>query len=157
MDSAIFSGDSTNWAEEDVKSGSRNGFLEDGRGGGSSKGERGSGEARLLGDAARLRKGLLDERFSDKPADAPVVACWRGGWPMSRANGRQLARDKRLIAGGNDDDARHCETGPTQMEQTGNPAKRNGRGLGPLAQGRGWDMTFQTAIARRDDTWQWME
>lgn len=119
------------WAEEGVKSGSRNGFLEVGRGGGSSKGERGSGEARLLGDAARLRKGLLDERFSDKPAGAPVAACWRDGWPISRANRRQLARDKRLIAGGNDDAARHCETDPTQVKQTGSPAKRDGEDLGP--------------------------
>lgn len=53
----------------------RKGFLEVGRGGGSSKGERGrGGEARLLGDAARLRKGLLDERLSVKPIGGPFVA-----------------------------------------------------------------------------------
>lgn len=78
---AIFSGDVTNWEVEELKDGSRNGFLEVGRGGGSSKGERGSGEARLLGDAARLRKGLLDERLSDRPADGPVVVRWLDGWP----------------------------------------------------------------------------
>lgn len=47
--------------------GSRNGLRESGRGGGSSKGETRAGEAR--GDAARLRKGLLDERFKSNPDD----------------------------------------------------------------------------------------
>lgn len=114
---AIFSGDVTNWEVEELKDGSRNGFLEVGRGGGSSKGERGSGEARLLGDAARLRKGLLDERLSDRPADGPVVVRWLDGWPISIANRRMLARSKRLITGGNDDAAGHCETRPEQMKQ----------------------------------------
>lgn len=50
---------------------SRNGFLETGRGGGSSKGD--AGEA---GDAARLRNGLLDDRLRDRPAagSGPVIA-----------------------------------------------------------------------------------
>jgi hypothetical protein len=47
---------------------SRNGFLETGRGGGSSKGD--AGEA---GDAARLRKGLLEDRLIVSPAE--------GSWP----------------------------------------------------------------------------
>jgi hypothetical protein len=46
---------------------SRNGFLERGRGGGSSKGD--AGEA---GEAARLRKGLLEERLMESPM---------GSWP----------------------------------------------------------------------------
>jgi len=48
-----------------VSAGSRNGFRDTGRGGGSSKGED------RAGDTARLRKGLFEERLSDKPAD-----CW---------------------------------------------------------------------------------
>jgi len=38
-------------------------LRERGRGGGSSKGEAG-----LVGDTARLRKGLFEERFNDNPA-----------------------------------------------------------------------------------------
>lgn len=41
---------------------SRNGFRETGRAGGSSKGE--------AGEAARLRKGLLDDRLRLRPAGA---------------------------------------------------------------------------------------
>jgi len=44
--------------------GSRNGLRETGRGGGSSKGDAG-----LVGDTARLRKGLFEERFNESPAD----------------------------------------------------------------------------------------
>jgi hypothetical protein len=49
---------------------SKKGFLETGRSGGSSKGERGGGgggEVAELGEAARLRKGLFDARLSVKP------------------------------------------------------------------------------------------
>jgi len=46
--------------------GSRKGFRDTGRAGGSSKGE--AGLCRL-GDTARLRKGLLDDRLSANPAD----------------------------------------------------------------------------------------
>lgn len=50
-------------ASGDLKGGglSRNGFRETGLGGGSSKGD--------AGDAARLRKGLFEERLRLKPAD----------------------------------------------------------------------------------------
>ncbi len=44
--------------------GSRNGLRESGRGGGSSKGEPG-----LVGDTARLRKGLFEGRFNSNPAE----------------------------------------------------------------------------------------
>lgn len=47
--------------------GSRKGFRETGRAGGSSKGEPGLWR---LGDTARLRNGLFDDRLSSKPADA---------------------------------------------------------------------------------------
>jgi hypothetical protein len=60
---------------------SKKGFLETGRSmaGGSSKGEWGGGGEKelelglrpLFGDAARLRKGLFDERLSVNPADRP--------------------------------------------------------------------------------------
>jgi len=51
-----------------VMAGSRKGLRESGRGGGSSKGETGGGgEAVTAGDAARLRKGLLELRFKSKP------------------------------------------------------------------------------------------
>lgn len=60
----------------DVKSGSRKGFRDTGRGGGSSKGETAGGDVAVLrglaGDAARLRNGLLDDRFRVNPADRPV-------------------------------------------------------------------------------------
>jgi hypothetical protein len=51
--------------------GSKNGFLPepDDETGGSSKGEWGGGGRegeKLLGEAARLRKGLLDDKVSDK-------------------------------------------------------------------------------------------
>jgi hypothetical protein len=49
-----------------VEDASRNGFRETGLGGGS-KGERCSSEKE--GDAARLRKGLLEERLSVSPGD----------------------------------------------------------------------------------------
>ena len=49
-----------------VAFGSRNGFRDTGRGRGSSKGEAGLWR---LGDTARLRKGLLDDRLSSNPAD----------------------------------------------------------------------------------------
>lgn len=56
--------------------GSRKGLRETGRGGGSSKGDRGEG---TVGDAARLRKGLLEERLRVRPRagdrpDSPVKA-----------------------------------------------------------------------------------
>jgi len=47
--------------------GSRKGFLETGRAGGSSKGECGRGGEKLLGDAARLRNGLFEERLRANP------------------------------------------------------------------------------------------
>ena len=50
-----------------VTAGSRNGLRESGRGGGSSKGE--VGLCAEVGDTARLRKGLLEERFNSKPED----------------------------------------------------------------------------------------
>lgn len=58
---------------------SKNGFLDTGRSGGSSKGEWGGGGEKvwelglrpLFGEAARLRKGLFDERLSVNPADRP--------------------------------------------------------------------------------------
>ena len=49
------------------RAGSRNGLRERGRGGGSSKGE--AGLRGTAGDAARLRKGLFEERLSSNPAD----------------------------------------------------------------------------------------
>lgn len=57
--------------EEDA---SRNGFRETGRGGGS-KGE--SCPSDKEGDAARLRKGLLEERLSVSPGDGRESA-WPG-------------------------------------------------------------------------------
>lgn len=68
----ISSADMDLWSElADIASGdltggggrSRNGLRDTGRGGGSSKGD--------AGDAARLRKGLLEERLRLRPAD-----CW---------------------------------------------------------------------------------
>jgi hypothetical protein len=54
-----------------VSAGSRNGFRDTGRGGGSSKGDDSAG------DMARLRKGLLEERLSVRPADRCSVC---SGW-----------------------------------------------------------------------------
>lgn len=58
------------------------GFRESGRAGGSSKGD--AGEARrgetLAGEAARLRKGLFEERLILRPAD---------GGPESRSGARE--------------------------------------------------------------------
>lgn len=54
------------------------GFLDNGLAGGSSKGE--AGEA---GEAARLRKGLLEPKFRLR-----LIDCWSLGWP---ANGDQSA------------------------------------------------------------------
>lgn len=48
------------------------GFLDSGLGGGSSKGE--AGEA---GEAARLRKGLLEPKFRLK-----LIDCWSFDWPV---------------------------------------------------------------------------
>src|SRR5687767_14176193 len=56
---------------------SRNGFLERGRGGGSSKGD--AGEA---GEAARLRKGLLEERLMESPMGSWPDDVGRGGQSM---------------------------------------------------------------------------
>ena len=47
--------------------GSRKGFRDRGRGGGSSKGE--EGNMAVEGETARLRKGLLELRFSSNPDD----------------------------------------------------------------------------------------
>jgi len=47
--------------------GSRNGLRDVGRGGGSSKGE--AGLCAVVGETARLRKGLFEERFKSNPAD----------------------------------------------------------------------------------------
>jgi hypothetical protein len=55
------------WLDRLAMAGSRNGLRETGRGGGSSKGE--AGLCAEVGDTARLRKGLFDERFNDNPAD----------------------------------------------------------------------------------------
>lgn len=72
------------WVASD---GSKKGFVETGlAGGGSSKGERGGGGEKelgavaLFGEAARLRKGLLDERLSVNPADRPA------DWSMRTAH-----------------------------------------------------------------------
>ena len=46
--------------------GSRKGFRETGRGGGSSNGDRGDGTD---GEAVRLRKGFFDDRLSDRPGE----------------------------------------------------------------------------------------
>jgi len=60
--------------ELDEFAGSRNGLRDTGRGGGPSNGE--VGESGLLalpsaGEAARLRKGLLDWRLTVRPVDLP--------------------------------------------------------------------------------------
>jgi hypothetical protein len=69
----ISSADMDLWSElDDIASGdltggegrSRKGLRDTGRAGGSSKGD--------AGDAARLRKGLLEERLMLRPADD----CW---------------------------------------------------------------------------------
>lgn len=58
--------------------GSRNGFLDEGRGPGSSKGERRGGDERLLlGEVALFRNGLFEERLSvrlvvDCALDCPI-------------------------------------------------------------------------------------
>jgi hypothetical protein len=51
-----------------VEDPSRKGFRETGLGGGGSKGERCPSD-KEEGDAARLRKGLLEERLMVSPAD----------------------------------------------------------------------------------------
>ena len=61
---SVGGGDRMDW----FVAGSRKGFLETGRGGGSSKGEAGL-VGREAGEAARLRKGLFDERLMVRPAD----------------------------------------------------------------------------------------
>lgn len=67
--------------------GSRKGFLETGRGGGSSNGERGGGGEKLLGpplgEGAPLRKGLFDERLSVNPGDRPADEV---GWPIASSD-----------------------------------------------------------------------
>lgn len=64
------------------------GFLDVGREGGSSKGD--GGEARpgmrLAGEAARLRKGLFEERLMVRPAE---------GGPESRSVGGKSLADWR--------------------------------------------------------------
>lgn len=58
------------------------GFLDSGRGGGSSKGEAGLLSryiSRLAGDGARLRKGLLDDRLRVRlEGFEPELAVWPG-------------------------------------------------------------------------------
>lgn len=67
--------------------GSRKGFLETGRGGGSSNGERGGGGEKLLGpplgEGAPLRKGLFDERLRVNPGDRPADEV---GWPIASSD-----------------------------------------------------------------------
>lgn len=74
---------------------SRNGFRDNGRGGGSSNGELGEarlGEAKaasmLEGEAARLRKGLLEERLRERPADCAPAGCR----PIQEESDQQAAR-----------------------------------------------------------------
>jgi hypothetical protein len=50
-----------------ASAGSRNGLRDVGRGGGSLKGE--AGLCAEVGETARLRKGLFEERFNSSPAD----------------------------------------------------------------------------------------
>lgn len=84
---AMLAGDCTlcTWL---LSEGSKKGFLETGlAGAGSSNGEWGGGGENelgvraLFGDAARLRKGLFDERLSVNPADRPL------DWPMPTQTG----------------------------------------------------------------------
>ena len=68
-----------------ARAGSRKGFRDIGRGGGtgSSKGETGLWRA---GETARLRKGLLEERFSVNPA----AGCW------SEIQGREKPQESAI-------------------------------------------------------------
>lgn len=64
----ILSGERAGWAKiSTVEDASRNGFRDRGRGGGS-KGERWPSD-NAAGEAARFRKGLLDDRFCVSPGD----------------------------------------------------------------------------------------
>lgn len=72
----ILSGDATGGDIIFVAEASRNGFRETGRGGGS-KGERGALD-KEAGDAARFRKGLLEERLRVSPGLGRESAC--SGW-----------------------------------------------------------------------------
>ena len=63
---AMVSGDFVDFA-----AGSRNGFLETGRGDGSSKGEAGL-LGMEFGEAALFLKGLLEDRLRVKPGALPI-------------------------------------------------------------------------------------
>ena len=70
----MLSGDLTLSLAPVVEGRSKKGFLEVGLGGGSSNGEASAGD-RLLGETARLRKGLLEPKFRVRPGLARSSGC----------------------------------------------------------------------------------
>lgn len=80
VDAMLLSGD-RRFCRLRVVFGSRNGFRDTGLGEGSSKGEAGLWR---LGDTARLRNGLLDDRLSSNPADAWSAVPEQTGQPKDK-------------------------------------------------------------------------
>ena len=75
--------------------GSRKGLRESGRGGGSSKGD--EGNVAVEGETARLRKGLLEERFSSNPDDRGSK--WQAGRRGLRSANRS-SKPRRIKSAG---------------------------------------------------------
>lgn len=89
--------------------GSRNGFRETGRGGGSSNGDTGLWR---LGETARLRNGLFDERLRLNPPD-----CWSMGAPRQKVSQRIATCSPTAPCMRSDDDDR-------DMKQQSQQARR---------------------------------
>ena len=88
-----------------VTAGSRNGLRESGRGGGSSKGE--PGLCAEVGDTARLRKGLFEERFSSNPEDRWSI--WEATQQSQRSNQMEEQASARGTMHADDDGERNMK------------------------------------------------